>query len=532
MTYPATNLNEAVGLVVPDSNALHEVINGEATESVILPNGDTVPTLRKSLVDSFYFTQSTLPWTVGQDETVFNQLREFNGKLYHAPLATTSNPIPMGTAPEGNPQWRSLDLPIEDMVVSAYNSSVAAQQSEIAANNSEIAASNSEQNAALSEYNANISAQSAVSAAATAQTAADNAVAVVTGGTATITPEPGKIPLANSKGEIEPGWLGQESATSAFTMISGGKWVQLKDDFGNSQIVRRIPIHTFEDLNITDCPFTGPLDCFIRQDLTLRPYVDVPVYEASNSGGKAVSQAGKTPWTSINANNARARSEELNSNSVMISQEIWAMLCWNMLAGGFQPRGNTEHGRSHSNLDEFGRRADGRVPNDRSGAAYTLTGSGPMEWSHDGTPFGVMDLVGNVWEWVDGIKMVDGQFIVAEYTGQPESEWSATGVYISETGQFTNVAPSTLNSGSQVWGSMSKDASYSGNERLQRLMIEPIACTSALGGRFYWNLDGERFPLRGGSWYSTSGAGPAALYCSNPRSLASGDFGFRSAFVS
>ncbi|GHX89440.1 hypothetical protein VCSRO111_0568 [Vibrio cholerae] len=315
----------------------------------------------------------------------------------------------------------------------------------------------------------------------------------------------------------------------ALENISGSKWTIIIDDFGNSQIVRRIPIHTFEDLNITDCPFTGPLDCFIRQDLTLRPYVDVPVYKASNSGGKAVSQAGKTPWTSINADNARARSEELSSNSVMISQEIWAMLCWSMLAGGFQPRGNTEYGRSHSNLDEFGRRADGRVPNDRSGAAYTLTGSGPMEWSHDGTPFGVMDLVGNVWEWVDGMKMVDGQFIVAEYTGQPESEWSATGVYISETGQFTNVAPSTLNSGRQVWGSMSKDASYSGNERLQRLMIEPIACTSALGGRFYWNLYGERFPLRGGYWGDTSSAGPAALNCNLPRSYTLGSVGFRSA---
>ncbi|MCG6367018.1 hypothetical protein [Vibrio fluvialis] len=318
----------------------------------------------------------------------------------------------------------------------------------------------------------------------------------------------------------------------ALENISGSKWTIIIDDFGNSQIVRRIPIHTFEDLNITDCPFTGPLDCFIRQDLTLRPYVDVPVYEASNSGGKAVSQAGKTPWTSISADNARARSEELNSNSVMISQEIWAMLCWSMLAGGFQPRGNTEYGRSYSNLDEFGRRADGRVPNDRSGAAYTLTGSGPMEWSHDGTPFGVMDLVGNVWEWADGMKMVDGQFIVAEYTGQPEAEWSATGVYISETGQFTNVAPSTLNSSSQVWGSMTKASGYAGNERLQRLMIEPIACTSVLGGRFSWNLSGERFPIRGGSWYSASSAGPAALYCGDPRSVASSGIGFRSAFVS
>ncbi|MCG6228708.1 carboxypeptidase-like regulatory domain-containing protein [Vibrio furnissii] len=318
----------------------------------------------------------------------------------------------------------------------------------------------------------------------------------------------------------------------ALENISGSKWTIIIDDFGNSQIVRRIPIHTFEDLNITDCPFTGPLDCFIRQDLTLRPYVDVPVYEASNSGGKAVSQAGKTPWTSINADNARARSEELNSNSVMISQEIWAMLCWNMIAGGFQPRGNTEYGRSHSNLDEFGRRSDGRVPNDRSGSAYTLTGSGPMEWSHDGTPFGVMDLVGNVWEWVDGMKMVDGQFIVAEYTGQPEVDWVATGVYIDESGQFSNSAPITLNSSNGVWGGMTKASGYVGDERLQRLMIEPIDCTSVLGGRFYWNLSGERFPIRGGGWSNASDAGPAALNCYNPRSSASSSFGFRSAFVS
>ena len=317
----------------------------------------------------------------------------------------------------------------------------------------------------------------------------------------------------------------------ALENISGSKWTIIIDDFGNSQIVRRIPIHTFEDLNITNCPFTGPLDCFIRQDLTLRPYVDVPVYEASNSGGKAVSQAGKTPWTSINADTARARSEELNSNSVMISQEIWAMLCWNMISQGFQPRGNTEFGRSHSNKNEFGRRVDGKVPNDRSGAACTLTGSGPMEWSHDGTPFGVMDLVGNVWKWVDGMKMVDGQFIVAEYTGQPEVEWVASGVYISETGQFTNAAPVTLNSGHQVWGSMTKAAGYKGNERLQRLIIEPIACTSSLLGRFYWNLRGERFPLRGGHWAYASSAGPAALSCSNPRSYANSNIGFRSAFV-
>lgn len=326
--------------------------------------------------------------------------------------------------------------------------------------------------------------------------------------------------------------IARTGALEALIAISGGKWVLITDDFGNAQCVRRLPLHTFETLAIAGCPFVGPLDCFIRQDGSLRPYVDVPVYLASNKGGKAVSQADRDPWASINADTARARCAELNANSMMMSQEIWAMLCWNMISQGYQPRGNTEFGRSHANINEFGRRTDGRVPNDRAGAARVLTGSGPSAWRHDGTDFGVADMVGNVWEWVDGMKMSGGQFIVADYTGQPEAQWKETGVYISNTGQFTNTPPTTLNSGNQVWGNMPKAPGYAGNEKLQRLIIEPIECTKHLMGRFYWNLDGERFPLRGGYWNSASGAGPAALSCGPPRSNVSSTLGFRAAFVS
>jgi len=131
---------------------------------------------------------------------------------------------------------------------------------------------------------------------------------------------------SNVQEEIDQIKSSKSQTLEALVAISGGKWVLITDNFANSQLVRRLPIHTFETLSIDGCPFVGPLDCFIRQDGSLRPYVDVPVNEASNKEGKAVSQADKDPWTSINFDTARATCGELNSNSLMISHEIWAMI--------------------------------------------------------------------------------------------------------------------------------------------------------------------------------------------------------------
>lgn len=45
------------------------------------------------------------------------------------------------------------------------------------------------------------------------------------------------------------------------------------------------------------------------------------------------------------------------------------------------------------------------------------------------------------------------------------------------------------------------------------------------------NTSGERLPICGGSWYSTSSAGVFYVYLGNPRASANGGLGFRSAFV-
>ena len=49
--------------------------------------------------------------------------------------------------------------------------------------------------------------------------------------------------------------------------------------------------------------------------------------------------------------------------------------------------------------------------------------------------------------------------------------------------------------------------------------------------RFWARNNGERLPLRGSAFYSTSNSGPSALYLNGPRSGSGDDIGFRSAFV-
>lgn len=112
-------------------------------------------------------------------------------------------------------------------------SAVSAQQSKDSATASASAAAQSQVEAGLSEQ---ISAENAESSSAdrlvvealaqqveanseSAQINADsaalsalNAAAVVTGGTATIAPSPGKIPLADAQGKVDSGWIGEDIA--------------------------------------------------------------------------------------------------------------------------------------------------------------------------------------------------------------------------------------------------------------------------------------------------------------------------------
>ena len=73
---------------------------------------------------------------------------------------------------------------------------------------------------------------------------------------------------------------------------------------------------------------------------------------------------------------------------------------------GFDIGGNTYYGKFYYATDE-----SGVASGDYSGDNYrhTLGGSGPLSWSHDGTPFGCFDFVGNTWTWTGAMRMVNGE---------------------------------------------------------------------------------------------------------------------------
>ena len=105
LTYQA-----AVEQTITAGEQIHQIVNGTATTEVTVEDGSKVPSIRKALLDNFYF-KDPIAWQAGQTENVFNQLRQFtDGSWWYAPSATASNPISMGSTPVGNSLWKVYDF--------------------------------------------------------------------------------------------------------------------------------------------------------------------------------------------------------------------------------------------------------------------------------------------------------------------------------------------------------------------------------------------------------------------------------------
>lgn len=351
-----------------------------------------------------------------------------------------------------------------------------------------------------------------------------------------------------------------EGHKKAIEDASGGRNTILIDDQGNPNIMVRIPRFTYEDVNAAILANTG-VDLQLGEGTPTmfltnnapRGEVYIAKYLASSgaNGGCSVI-GGVQPRTSVNYDTAKSLCENKGTGWHMMSIHEWAAIALWAYANETVPRGNTNYGRAHDNKIETARRADNGIPGDTSGTARTDTGKGPSTWGHDHTEFGIQDLVGNIWEWLDQMKVDDGQ-IITTLDNSPaidEANWHKHAAYFDSPSDSTtgNVGSPILSNtvtkrngpaddDSHDYASMSnghfaaisKSVGYQPLELLRRLLIESAETTNMTGGIYVRNY-GDRLPLRGGAWSGGSNAGLGALGLDIARSNASSLSGFRPAF--
>ena len=170
-------------------------------------------------------------------------------------------------------------------------------------------------------------------------------------------------------------------------------------------------------------------------------------YQNVVENGRAYSLPGKDPKANITWDTARGYCEAKGAGWHMMTKAEWAMIALWCKAHGIFPKGNNNYGKDSTETTYQAIPAtydtDGRVN-------HTLTGTGPLTWSHDGTMKGIMDLNGNVSEWVGGFRTVYGelQFLVNNNAADKShaqtaasSEWKAldatTGEFVTPDGTGT-----------------------------------------------------------------------------------------------
>ena len=373
-------------------------------------------------------------------------------------------------------------------------------------------------------------AQAALDSAATAAAQAAAAAAVATANLETALPASAYI---------------KDVSRHAVERASGGRQTVLYDDLGNPSVMNIIPIFRYEDLGYSADMGTGVVSCFDVGTGTNKSEIFIGAFQSSPVGSRAVSLPRADQATSVNFDTAKGYCANKGAGWHLMTMHEWAAISLWCMANGFEPRGNTNYGRAHDRYVERGRRMDGGLPGDTAGTARVHAGSGPDAWRHNNSPWGISDLVGNVWEWLDGFKLQDGQIIASTFNTQAEASWAAQTAYFDSTlttGGAPRLSDAVVNrlgaigdntnagySANEAFNVMAKAGTYVSNQLLKRLLIEPS--TVLPKGRVYTRNFGERLPYRGGDWFLGSFAGLAALDCRNSRVSAGSSLGVRLAFA-
>lgn len=220
---------------------------------------------------------------------------------------------------------------------------------------------------------------------------------------------------------------------------------------------------------------------------------------------------------------------------------------------GFTPGGNNKNGVNI--FKEYEKAVPATYSNDGT-IQSVLTGSGPKSWSHDNTTSGVWDLVGNLSEFISGLRFVKGEIQVIADNDAANSDISLASTSLSwkainstglvepgtkDTYKYDYIDNKiTLNTtitnpiDSFVFGNY-KDIKIADRLVIPNIVymlgLIPLQERYYIGGFSLFLNREELLPTSGGNFIRGSKAGISELYCNYNRKTRSYGEGFRACYV-